>query len=138
MKERMILLLTILICCALAFGALVQGDKISAPDNTILELVRAALKDDHQRYVSCFCDELRISLENQVKDMGEEAFTRCVMNNHRNLTGIAISDAMSIDTDTVRVVVEFVYEGFDEIRSYILRRIGNEWKIAKIAKEYNS
>ena len=138
MKERMILLLTILICCALALGALVQGEKISAPDNTILELISAAGRDDHRRYVACFCDELRLNLENQIKDMGEEAFSRSVMNNHRNLTGIAISDARSIDTDTVRVVVEFVYEGFDEIRSYILRRTGNEWKIAKIAKDYNS
>ncbi|MGA1796963.1 MAG: hypothetical protein ACMUIL_14010 [bacterium] len=138
MKERMILLLTILTCCALALGALFQGDNVSAPDTTILELVRAAQKDDLRRYVACFCDELRISLENQVKDMGEEAFARCVMNNHRNLTGIAISDARSVDTDRIRVVVEFVYEGHDEIRSYILRRIRDEWKIAMITKEYAS
>lgn len=137
MKERMIVLLTILVSCILALGALFQGKKAPMPDNTILELVRAAEQEDHRGYVACFCDELRLNLENQIKDMGVEAFTRCVMSNHKNLTGIAISDARDIDTDTVSVVVEFVYEGYDEIRSCILRKTGQGWKIGMITKDYS-
>ena len=132
MKEKIALIITFFICAAILICAQLKTDSFTKPEHTILGLIKAAEKNNAKGYLAYFCDELKANLEDQAENMGEELFQNLIVKNYRNLMGIAISDQKAISTNMIHLTVEFVFDGYDEIKSYLLKKTKNGWKIKMV------
>ena len=138
MKEKIVVAIMVLICAAIFIGSQLKNDRPSTPEDTILGLIQAAEKSHTQAYLGFFCDEFRVNLEEQINRMGEEVFRRLSQENYKNLAGIAIGDRMEEGDQMLRLTVEFVYEGYDDMKSFLLKKINGEWKIKGILDDARS
>ena len=138
MKEKVVVAIIILICAAIFIGSQLNNTRPSTPEDVILGLIKAAEKSHTQAYLGFFCDEFRVNLEEQINRMGEDIFLRLSQENYKNLAGIAIGDPMEESDQMLRLSVEFVYEGYDDMKSFLLKKINGEWKIKKILDDARS
>ena len=132
MKEKIAAIMIFCICIAILIGAQMKRDSIITPENTILGLIKAAEKNNTSGYLAYFCDELKANLEDQSEKMGEGVFNQIMVKNYANLMGIAISDQREISTNLIHLTVEFVFDGYDEIKSYLFKKTTDGWKIKMI------
>jgi len=138
MKEKIAAIMIFCICIAILIGAQMKRDSIITPENTILGLIKAAEKNNTSGYLAYFCDELKANLEDQSEKMGEGVFNQIMVKNYANLMGIAISDQREISTNLIHLTVEFVFDGYDEIKSYLFKKTTDGWKIKMIINAHDA
>jgi hypothetical protein len=138
MKEKKCFALMIIICASVLVFAQTKKDPDIGPEKVILDLIHAAEDSNPGQYVSCFCDELQLNLQGQVNRIGEKLFNQRITKNYKNLIGIAISDQQCVNSNLIHLRVEFVFEDYDEIRSFILKKINDDWKIKTIMNTNNA
>ena len=107
----------------------------SMPEDTIIGLIQAAERHNTPAYLSLFCDEFKVNLEKQVNHMGKEVFSRLLQENFKNLTGIALRHKRQASDDMLHLSVEFIYEGYDDMKSFLLKNINGDWKIKMITDD---
>lgn len=138
MKEKKIaIVVTVLIFATILLSAKLKKSFVITPEKAIIGIIKAAGKNNTGKYLTYFCDELRTILKDQRNTMGDESFSRRIMKNYRDLMGVAISDQKEINDNMINVKVELVFEDINEIKSYILKKIGDNWKIKKIISHKN-
>ena len=138
MKEKIAVITIFCICIAILIGAQMKADSNITPEHTILGLIKAAEKDNTKGYLAYFCDELKANLEDQSRKMGEGIFNQIIVKNYANLMGIAISDQRQISTNLIHLTVEFVFEGYDEIKSYLFKKTTDGWKVKMIINGHDA
>ena len=132
MKEKIIFTVTMFIFTLIFINAQLKKDFTMAPENTLLGIIKAAEVNNSSKYLSYFCDEIKVNLEDQKDNMGENLFNQCIMKKYKNLMGLAISNKREISTNLTNLTVEFIFEGHDEIKSYLLKKTRDDWKIKMI------
>lgn len=135
--KKIAVIITMLICAAFFLSAKLKKSFVITPEKAIIGIIKAAEKNNAGKYLTYFCGELRNVLEDQRNTMGEEAFRRRIMKNYKDLMGVAVSDQKKISAGMINLKVELVFEDTNEIKSYILKKIGNNWKIKKIISHKN-
>jgi len=138
MKEKIVVIITFCICIAVLIGAQMKKDSIITPEHTILGLIKAAEKNNTKGYLAYFCDELKANLEDQSEKMGEGVFNQIIVKNYRNLMGIAISDQRQISTNLIHLTVEFIFDEYDEIKSYLFKKTVDGWKVKMIINGHDA
>ena len=135
--KKIAIVVTVLICATILLSAKVKKSFVITPEKAIIGIIKAAEENNTGKYVTYFCEELRTVLEDQRDTMGDESFSRRIMKNYRDLMRVAISDQKEIRGGMINIKVELVFEDTNEIKSYILKKIGDNWKIKKIISHKN-
>jgi hypothetical protein len=132
MKEKIIFVITMFICALIFISAQLKNYSTMSPENAILGIIKAAEANNISEYLSYFCDEIKVNLEDQKNKMGKDLFNQLIMKKYKNLMGVAISNKKEIGSHLTNITVEFIFETHDEIKSYLLKKTLDDWKIKMI------
>jgi hypothetical protein len=138
MKEKIVFGMTALICVTILMSAQLKKNAIKGPEDVILRILETAQKSDPGKFLTLFCDELQMNLQNQIYHMGENLFKQRMMENYKNLVGVAISNERKISEDMLYLTVEFVSEDNDDMKTYLFKKVKGDWKIKMIMDGNNA
>jgi hypothetical protein len=126
---------------ALAFGIAVgrkqifrssAGPPTSSTQDAIYAMLDASRAGDVKRYLSCYSGQIRSSLEQSVRESGEDRFRSYLKESNSAIKGIALSEPETLSDRESKVRVEFVYQDRNEAQTFYLQKDGREWRIARI------
>lgn len=139
MKSERVLtaILTVAILGAVVIWSAMRANNLSTPkksqpDEVIWALIRSCREGDVDGYIGCFGSSLRERLEKLMKEQGDEKFRTYLKQLIAPVKGIAIFEPKRDAEGNWRVVAEFVFVDRTERQVFIVREVGNEWKIVGV------
>ncbi|GBC99831.1 hypothetical protein HRbin17_02362 [bacterium HR17] len=106
--------------------------KNSKPDEVVWALVRSCREGDVEGYLNCFGSPMKEKLERSLKEQGSEKFRSYIQQLIVPVKGIAVFEPKRNAQGNWQVVVEFVFSDRTERQVFLVRKIGNEWKIVGV------
>jgi len=106
--------------------------RIPQPDEVIWSLARSCREGDVGAYLNCFGSPLREWLERVAREQGDEKFRAYLKQLVAPLKGIAVFEPKRDAQGNWRVVAEFVFADRTERQTFLVRKVGNGWKIVGV------
>lgn len=103
------------------------------PQDAIYRMLDAAGRGDTEAYIACYSGSMRRRLEQSRDEMTDGGFARYLVENNKQIKGIAIADPETLSENEVQVRVEFVYQDRNEAQQFFLERSAGEWSIARVS-----
>ena len=126
---------------ALAFGLAIgrkqftgssAGTAQPAVQDVIYAMLDASRAGDVQAYLANYAGPLRSTLEQSVRETGEERFRRYLKDSNSAIKGIAVSDPEPVSSREMKIRLEYVYQDRNEAQSMYLEKLAGGWKIARV------
>jgi hypothetical protein len=102
-----------------------------SPQDAIYAMLDASRSGDVQRYLASYGGQMRSSLDQSVRESGEERFSRYLKESNAAIKGVAVSEPQSVSSRESRVRVEYVYQDRNEGQTLYLENDG-AWKITRV------
>lgn len=102
------------------------------PQDAIYRMLDAAGRGDAGAYIDCYSGAMRRRLEQTRDEMTAAGFTRYLVDNNKQVKGVAIADPDMLSGSEVEVRVEFVYQDRNEAQQFFLEKSGGKWMIARV------
>jgi hypothetical protein len=102
------------------------------PQDVIYAMFDASRTGDVRRYLSSYSGGIRSSLEQSVRESGEDRFSRYLKESNSAIKGIAVSEPEPLSDRELKVRVEFVYQDRNEAQTMYLQKDGANWKITRL------
>jgi hypothetical protein len=117
-------------------GPWITGDAQinSAAIDCIRNMSRYSREGRVEEYLNCFEPELRTRLERARDEMKRNKFADSLRRRAAPVRGIAFSDEIRLDEETIRIKVEWVFEDRNEIQHFMLKKAGDVWKIVDMTE----
>ncbi len=103
------------------------------PQEAIYRMLDAAARGDTGAYIDCYGGAMRRRLEQTRDEMTEGGFARYLIENNKQIKGIAIADPDRVSDSEVEMRVEFVYQDRNEAQQFFLEKSSGEWMIARVS-----
>jgi len=135
-RKTQVLTLTAL---AVAFAAAVARKQLassapaqpSSPQDAIYAMLEASRAGDVRRYLANYGGQMRASLDQSLRESGEERFSRYLKESNAAIKGVAVSEPQSVSSRESKVRVEYVYQDRNEAQTLYLENDG-AWKITRV------
>ena len=104
----------------------------SSPQDAIYAMLAASRNGDVRRYLANYGGQMRASLDQSVRESGEERFSRYLKESNAAIKGVVLSEPQPVSTRESQVRVEYVYEDRNEAETLFLETDGSSWKITRV------
>ncbi|MFN3420729.1 MAG: hypothetical protein ACK40X_03255 [Armatimonadota bacterium] len=137
-KERVLpAIVTIAVLSAVVLWTSLRSNKAptqknSQPDEVVWALVRSCREGDVESYLNCFGTPMKEKLERLAEEQGSEKFRSYLQQLITPVKGITVFEPERNAQGDWQVVTEFVFSDRTERQVFLVRRIGNEWKIVAV------
>ncbi len=109
-----------------------RTNRDQTPQDAIYAMLDAAREGDVQAYLRHYAGQIRATLEQAVKEQGEDGFARYLRESNAPVKGIAITEPEKIAPNEVKARVEYVYQDRNEVQYMYLTRTGGKWVITRV------
>lgn len=137
-KERVLpAVVTVAVLSAVVLWASLRSNnaptqKNSQPDEVVWALVRSCREGSVENYLNCFGTPIRERLERLAEEQGIEKFRSYLQQLIAPVKGITVFEPKRNAQGDWQVVTEFVFSDRTERQVFLVRKIGNEWKIVGV------
>jgi len=136
-KARLITIAALGLALAIAVGRIQlsrssSGQPPSTPPDAIYAMLDASRAGDVRAYLAKYGGQMRASLEQSIRETGEERFSRYLKESNSAIKGIAVSEPQQISSRDVTVRVEYIYQDRNEAQTMHLEQEGGEWRITRV------
>lgn len=104
----------------------------NTPESAVWRMMDASRAADPEKYLECYTGEMELLLRKNLQEMGPARFREYLVRTHGQVKGIAASPAQMSSSTEGRIAVEYVYQDRNEVQQIHLRRVGKQWKIARV------
>jgi hypothetical protein len=104
----------------------------STPQDTIYAMLDASRAGDVRAYLANYGGQMRVAIEQSIRESGEERFSRYLKDSNSAIKGIAVSEPRQISSRETTVRVEFVYQDRNEAQTMRLEQEGGAWRITRV------
>lgn len=137
-KTQILTVAVLAVALAIAIGrkgaAPSVGDSPSQPSaqDAIYAMLDASRTGNVQAYLANYAGQMRSSLEQEIREGGEERFRRYLKESNAAIKGVAVAEPQPVSERETKVRVEYVYQDRNEAQTMYLERSGAEWKITRV------
>jgi hypothetical protein len=137
-KVRILTLAALALTLAIAVGHKQAARFFAAPQSqaaaqdVIYAMLDASRAGDVRAYLATYAGQMRASLEESVRETGEERFSRYLKESNAAIRGIAVAEPQAIGEGEVKVRVEYVYQDRNEAQTVVVEKAGADWKITRV------
>ena len=137
-KTQMLTLAALALALAIAVGRKQVARFSAAPrsqtaaQDVIYTMLDASRVGDVRAYLATYAGQMRASLEQSVRETGEQGFSRYLKESNAAIKGTAVSEPQVLGDREVKVRVEYVYQDRNEAQAVILEKAGGDWKITRV------
>src|SRR5260370_12524739 len=134
-KTQILTVAALVLAFAIAIGRKqITGYSGAAPpqQDVIYAMLDASREGNVQRYLGSYSGQMRSSLEQSIRETGEERFSRYLKDSNSAIKGVAVSEPQPISERETKVRVEYVYQDRNEAQTMYLEKTGAAWKIARV------
>src|SRR5262245_22176390 len=85
-----------------------------AAEDAIYAMLDAARAGDVQAYLASYSGQMRTTLEQSVRETGQERFSRYLKDSNSAIKGVAVSDAEPLSSREMKIRLEYVYQDRNE------------------------
>jgi hypothetical protein len=89
----------------------------SSPQDAIYAMLDASRAGDVRRYLSSYGGQMRASLEQSVRESGEDRFGRYLKESNAAIKGVALSEPQPVSSRESQTRVEYVYQDRNEAQN---------------------
>src|SRR5947209_870064 len=120
---------------ALALGIAIGRKQISgssaeslspAAQDAIYGMLDASRAGDVRAYLDSYTGQMRTTLEQSVRETGQERFSRYLNDSNSAIKGIAVSDPEPLSSREMKIRLEYVYQDRNEAQTMYLERTGSD------------
>ena len=104
----------------------------SSPQDAIYAMLDASRAGDVRRYLASYGGQMRASLEQSLRESGEERFSRYLKESNAAIKGVVLSEPQPVSSRESQVRVEYVYQDRNEAQTLFLETDGSSWKITRV------
>jgi hypothetical protein len=104
----------------------------SNPQDAIYAMLDASRAGDVRRYLASYGGQMRASLDQSVRESGEERFSRYLKESNAAIKGVALSEPQPVSSRESQVRVEYVYQDRNEAQTLYLENDGGAWRITRV------
>jgi hypothetical protein len=101
------------------------------PQDTVYAMLNAARAGDVKAYLAEYTGSMEAALRQSLAESTDAAFAKYLRDSTASLKGVAVSDPEKISANEVKIRVEYVYQGRNEIQMMYLEQGPNGWKISR-------
>ena len=104
----------------------------SAAQDAIYAMLDASRAGDVRAYLASYTGQIRTTLEQSVRETGQEGFSRYLKDSNLAIKGVAVSDPEPLSSREMKIRLEYVYQDRNEAQTMYLERTGSDWKITRV------
>jgi hypothetical protein len=104
----------------------------SSLQDAIYAMLGASRDGDVRRYLANYGGQMRASLDQSVRESGEERFSRYLKESNAAIKGVVLSEPQAVSSRESQVRVEYVYQDRNEAQTLFLETDGSSWKITRV------
>jgi hypothetical protein len=137
-KTQILTVALLAMAFAIAVGRKQEARFFAAPQSqpavqdVIYTMLDASRAGDVRGYLASYAGQMRSSLEQSVRETGEERFGRYLKESNSAVKGIAVSEPQLLGDREAKVRVEYVYQDRNEAQTMYLEKNGDSWKITTV------
>jgi hypothetical protein len=98
----------------------------------IYTMLDAARAGDVPAYLANYAGEMRSSLEQSVRETGQDRFSRYLKESNAAIKGVVVSEPQAAGDGEMKVRVEYIYQERNEAQTLYLEGAGGKWKITRV------
>lgn len=136
-KTQVLTIAALCVALALAVGrkqipGLSADPQPATPQDAIYAMFDAWRAADVRSYLSHYGGQMRASLEQSIRESGEDRFRNYLKESNSAIKGLAVSDPQPVSDRETKIRVEYVYQDRNEAQTVYLEKDGETWKIARV------
>ena len=110
----------------------ITSSQPSTPQDFIYAMLDAARSGNVKAYLESYAGQMRISLEQSVRETTTDNFSKYLRDSNAAIKGVAISEPQAAGDGQVSVRVEYVFQERNEAQTMYLEKDGNAWRISRV------
>lgn len=114
------------------FSRFADSERPPGPQDAIYAMLSASRAGDVRAYLAAYTGEMRASLEQSVREIGVDSFSRYLKESNSAIKGIALTDPQPLSDREAAVRVEYVYQDRNAAQTMYLEKDGAGWRIARV------
>ena len=103
-----------------------------AAQDVIYAMLDASRAGNVPAYLANYAGQMRASLEQSIRESGEERFSRYLKESNAAIKGVAVAEPQLLSDRETKVRVEYVYQDRNEAQTMYLEKTGANWKITRV------
>lgn len=104
----------------------------AAPQDAVYATLDASRKGDVRSYLANYGGQMRASLEQSIRETGEERFSKYLKESNSSIKGIAVAEPQAVSDRETALRVEYIYQDRNEVQTMYLERDGANWRIVRV------